>query len=55
MRHPNIAKLLGVSPLNKYSLVSRWMENGTVAQYILSNLNVQRLPLVRLNPFERVS
>ena len=45
--HPNILPLLGVS--NKdldFIMVSEWMENGNVKQYISANPEVNRLSLV---------
>ena len=45
--HPNILPLLGVS--NKgldFIMVSEWMENGNVKQYISNNPGVNRPSLV---------
>jgi len=48
LRHPNILPLLGVS-LNehRFALVSEWMENGNINEFIGEDRHVNRTELVR--------
>jgi len=47
LRHPNILPLLGVT-LNehRFALVSEWMENGNINEFIEKNQHVNRVELV---------
>ena len=44
-QHPNILPLLGVSG-EDFVMVSEWMENGNIKQYILAHPDVNRPSLV---------
>jgi len=48
LRHPNILPLLGVT-LNehRFALVSEWMENGNINQFIVRYRHINRAELVR--------
>jgi len=46
MKHPNIVPLHGVA-IALPQLVSEWMENGSVTEYITKHPGVDRLGLVR--------
>lgn len=43
--HPNILPLLGVSA-DKFIMVSDWMENGNIRQYVSNHPDVNRPLLV---------
>ena len=46
--HPNIVPFLGVSEaLGLLSMVSEWMPNGDVQEYVVKNPGADRLQLVR--------
>ena len=50
LSHPNILPLLGVSVSKNpqyFRIISEWMSNGNVMEYITSNPEVNRLCLVR--------
>ena len=51
LRHPNILPLLGVT-LNehRFAMVSEWMENGNINQFIEKDREVNRADLVRYRP-----
>jgi len=45
--HPNIVQFLGVEDSSStLCLVSEWMENGTVGEYLQKNPHAERLPLL---------
>ena len=48
LRHPNILPLLGVT-LNehRFALVSEWMENGNINEFIQRDRHINRTELVR--------
>jgi len=51
LNHPNILGLVGVCPWNdtpdaRLTMVSEWMENGNIAEYIKRN-DCYRMRLVR--------
>jgi len=48
LRHPNILPLLGVI-LNerRFALVSEWMENGTINEFVERDRDINRVRLVR--------
>lgn len=53
--HPNVLPLLGVIE-NQPTMVSEWMGNGDIKEYVKAHPNVNRLELVRfssnsLSPF----
>ena len=45
--HPNVLPLLGVTMGERFTMVSEWMENGNVTEFIRANRDVNRLKLVR--------
>jgi hypothetical protein len=48
LRHENVVSLLGTMLLDSVpSLVSEWMENGTVVTYLKAHKDADRLALVR--------
>lgn len=46
LRHINLVPFLGVSKLFRICLVSEWMPNGTVTEYVKQTLTVDRVQLV---------
>ena len=47
LRHPNILPLVGVTlGQGRCSMVSDWMENGTINQFIESDRDANRINLV---------
>ena len=48
LRHPNILPLLGVTVSEyRFALVSEWMENGNINDFIKRDRHVNRTELVR--------
>jgi len=55
LRHPNILPLLGVTVSeHQFALVSEWMEDGNINDFLDMNRHVNRVELVcrRLTPQE---
>jgi len=53
LRHPNILPLIGVTVSNqRFAMVSSWMENGNINEFVEKDRHVNRIELVRvaLNP-----
>jgi len=49
LRHPNVLPLLGVTTTNdRLVMVSEWMTNGNITEFLKKNPDVDRLELVRL-------
>ncbi|KAF9645417.1 hypothetical protein BDM02DRAFT_3101364, partial [Thelephora ganbajun] len=47
LRHPNILPLLGVMMTgNRFVMVSEWMENGNINEFVKANIDTDRLGLV---------
>jgi len=47
LHHPNVLPLLGVTMVDKhFAMVSEWMENGSINQYIMVHRDVNRFELV---------
>ena len=47
LQHPNVLPLIGVSmSKTQFAMVSRWMANGTVDEYVKAHSRVDRLRLV---------
>ena len=47
LRHPNVLPLLGVSITdNRFVMVSEWMKNGNVNEFLKAHADVNRLKLV---------
>ena len=54
LRHPNILPLLGVTVSeHRFALVSEWMENGNVNEFIERDRHVNRAELVRRHSTDR--
>ena len=52
LRHPNVLSLIGVTMEEKrLVMVSEWMENGNIINFLEKESNADRLELVRL-PFK---
>ena len=51
LRHPNVLPLLGVSMSeNRFAMISEWMSNGNINQFVEAHPKVNRFKLVR-SPF----
>jgi len=47
LRHPNVLPLLGVTVSeNRFVMVSEWMENGNINEFVKAHTDVNRLGLV---------
>ena len=50
LKHPNILEFLGIAKVdakcNTFGIVSPWIENGNVTEYLTRNPQTTRLPLV---------
>ena len=47
LRHPNVLSLLGVIMTeNQFAMVSEWMSNGNINQFVRENIDVNRYGLV---------
>ena len=47
--HPNVLPLLGVTMgNNQFAMVSEWMVNGNISEYVKAHRNVNRFELVGL-------
>ena len=50
LRHPNVLQLLGVTmDTNHFSMVSEWMANGNINEFIKAHRDVNRFELVRFH------
>ena len=48
LRHPNILPLLGVTQAGRqFAMVSEWMDNGKISDFVQENPNANRTELVR--------
>ncbi|KAF9642913.1 kinase-like protein [Thelephora ganbajun] len=48
LRHPNILPLLGVTMTqNQFVIVSEWMKNGDINEFVKANIDTDRLRLLR--------
>ena len=48
LRHPNILPLLGVTVSeHRFAMVSEWMDNGNINQFIVKEQHANRIMLVR--------
>lgn len=49
LRHPNVQELLGIIMVEgELGMISPWMEQGNLQQYIAAHPEVRRYPLVGL-------
>ena len=47
LRHPNVLPLFGVTMAeNRFVMVSEWMENGNINEFVKAHTDVNRLGLV---------
>ena len=47
LRHPNVLSLLGVRMTeNEFAMVSEWMPNGNINQFVAAHQDVDRFELV---------
>jgi serine/threonine protein kinase len=54
LRHPNVLPLLGVIMTEtKFAMVSEWMSNGNINEFITAHQDANRFELVS-SPFELV-
>jgi len=48
LRHPNVLPLLGVTMTgNRLAMVSEWMARGNINEFLKTDVNADRLGLVR--------
>ena len=48
LRHPNVLPLLGVTMSGKhFAMISEWMVNGSINEFIKANQDANRFELVR--------
>jgi len=51
LRHPNILPLIGVTVNNRrFMMVSLWMENGNINEFVEKEQHANRIELVRAAP-----
>ena len=49
LRHPNILPLMGVTMGdNRFAMVSEWMTNGNINEFVKAHWDVNRFDLVRI-------
>ena len=46
LRHPNVLPLLGVTIEEPLAMVSEWMKNGNIKEFVGTNSHVNRWKLV---------
>ena len=50
LHHPNVLPLLGVTMTeDQFVMVSEWMPNGNINEFMKADVNVDRLGLVRFS------
>ena len=50
LRHPNVLPLLGVAmSATEFAMVSKWMSNGDINQFVKEHLDANRFELVSLS------
>ena len=50
LRHPNVLPLLGVMMSgDRFVMVSEWMENASISEFVRAHADADRLKLVRLS------
>ena len=50
LRHPNVLPLLGATMAEgRFVMVSDWMVNGNIKEFVQSNADADRLKLVRFS------
>jgi len=50
LNHPNILPLLGVMIKDRFAMVSKWMVNGNINQFVATHWDANRFKLVGLPP-----
>ena len=54
LRHPNVHPLFGVTMSNKrFAMISEWMDNGNINEFIEEHRDVNRFELVGTSPYFR--
>ena len=49
LRHPNVLPLLGVTMTkNRFVMVSEWMKNGNIKEFVRAHTDVNPMELVRV-------
>ena len=52
LSHPNVLPLMGVTMLeNHFAMVSEWMTNGSITEFVWVNRGVNQFKLVRFEDF----
>ena len=52
LQHPNILPLIGVTMSEgQFSMISNWMSNGNINEFVKANPNVNRLKLVGFSSY----
>ena len=52
LSHPNVLPLLGVTMIeNHFAMISEWMANGSITEFVWANRGVNRFKLVRFEVF----
>ena len=52
LSHPNVLPLLGVIMIeNHFAMVSEWMTNGSINEFVRANKDINQFKLVRLEFF----
>ena len=52
LRHPNVLPLLGVTMSdNRFAMISEWMNNGNINEFLMVDRNVNRFELVGASPY----
>ena len=51
LRHPNILPLIGVTmDSQQFAMISAWMENGNINEFVGKDQHVNRIELVSVDP-----
>ena len=51
LQHPNVLPLIGVTMTEaQFAMVSEWMANGSISEFVKTNPDVDRLELVCFPP-----
>lgn len=55
LRHPNILPFEGIAIFGaQFAIISGWMANGNINEFVKENPGANRLKLVRLHSFRRI-
>ena len=51
LQHPNVLPLVGVTMSNAhFAMISEWMTNGNIIEFVKANSDANRLKLVGFSP-----